>query len=87
MVAHPGDGGDVERIVGGSIPAAAEAVPPVVLPLLARCGAIPQRFANAASLWIRSALSPAVTRNCPASSAPTPKRAIRPGTGALEEKS
>jgi hypothetical protein len=36
---------------------------PVVRPLLARWGATPQSLAKAASLQIRLALSPAVTRN------------------------
>jgi hypothetical protein len=36
-----------------------------VRPLLAAGGATPQSLAKAASVWIRLALSSAVTRNCP----------------------
>jgi hypothetical protein len=79
VVAYAHDGHDVERAVGGSVAAAAESVPAVVRPLLAGCGATPQSLAKAASLWMRSGLSPAVTRNCPASSTPTPNRSTRSG--------
>lgn len=49
-------------------------VRPRVWPLLAGWGAAPQSIAKAASLRIRSGLSPAVTKNWPAISAATPKR-------------
>ena len=37
-------------------------------------GAVPHRCAKAASPWSRSGLSPALTRSCPATSTPTPRR-------------
>ena len=72
VVAHADDRDDVEGAVGCSVAASAETVTACVRPLEAGCGATPQSFANAASVRIRSGLSPAVTRNWPASSTPTP---------------
>jgi hypothetical protein len=46
---------------------------PVMRPPPAGGGATPQSLAKAASLWMRSALSPAVTRNCPAISMSSPR--------------
>ena len=73
VVSHPDERDDVEGAVGRPIPTSIEAVSAGRPAAAGRLGETPQSLAKAASLRIRSVLSPAVMRNCAASSERHPK--------------
>ena len=59
---------------------------PAFFPESAGTGDTPHRWAQAASEWSRSGLSPAATKSEAAVSGPTPKRASRSGAVAQEQR-
>ena len=70
--AHAGEHDPPERMVRLTVPGAAESMPDVVCLTRRARGATPHMCAHAASLRIRSGLSPAATNKIAAVSTPTP---------------
>jgi hypothetical protein len=79
VVAHAAEHDRVEGVVGGVVSATVETVAVFAAAELVGMGATPQRWARAAALRSRSGLSPAVVSSWPATSGPTPSRAMSVG--------